>query len=284
MPYILRILILFGFLFPQIGKGQLIDDIFNADHGNVDNVPLYLSPLNDMYGASIHSGIFPRYSEKGFHIQLGIHGARISVSENMSTYNASIKEDQILVPTILGDGEPVAYSDGGLETVFPGGLDIMNMTIAMPELYIGTLYGTDFYGRYAQVPLKGELGKLELMGGGIRHDFGRYFFPEYIKWYLSYSFHQMSTGEKFSSVNHYGLTQLGVKLNRIGIYGLFGYELNDMQYHYIVNEQKVSTGLNEVTPLRFGGGVNLTFKYIDFFGEYNMIDPVNIIFGIAVGI
>ncbi len=284
MWHLLRICILFCIILPKTGYGQLIDDLFNADPGNVERVPLYLSPLNDMYSAAIHSGVFPRYSEKGFHIQLGIHGARIGVSDKMQTYIEHINDDQVSVPTIVGDGEPLVYSEGGFETVYPGGLGIMSMTILMPELYIGTLYGTDIYGRYAQVPLTGALGKLELFGGGIRHDFGRYFLPEYVKWYLSYSYHQMTTGDKFSSMNHYGLTQLGVKLNRIGFYGLFGYELNDMQYHYILNDQKVSAGLNEVSPLRFGGGFNLTFKYIDFYGEYNMIDPVNIVFGIALGI
>lgn len=278
------------FFIPLLSNGQLISDVLSERYINPINGPGYLKPINDIYSASIHSGVFPRYSEKGFHFKLGFHGTRITISDKMRTFDGMTSglDNNIgaAVPTIVGNREATSVTDDrGLNYTFPGGLDLVSLTVAVPELYIGTLLGTDFYARYAQVPLLGSLGDMTLMGGGIRHDFGRYFFPEYVKWYISYSYHQSETSKGFTSENHYAMSQFGFKLNRIGIYGLAGYELNNMKYNYTNDGgEAITLELNETSPFRFGGGLNLSYKFFDLYGEYTLSDPVNIVFGFSIGI
>jgi len=266
---------------PFIAKAQISIPELSHDFATSEEGKKYLEPIGQVYSSLLHSGVFPRYSEKGFHIKIGLHITRFNLFSDIKTFQTSGQT----APTILGTPEPLVINNGSSEiTIIPAGNDIPEITLGAPELYIGTLLGTDFYGRYGQLPADGNLGRLEFYGGGIRHDFGRYFLPEYVKWYLSYNYHQLTLGETVNSINQYGLTQLGVKLNRIGFYGLFGYEINDMTLDYTFEDMPTSIDLDDSVPFRYGGGFNLSFKYIELYGEYNMNDPVALLLGFSVGI
>ncbi|WP_235299059.1 DUF6588 family protein [Portibacter marinus] len=260
-----------------------IGDQVSYEFATSDLGKKYFEPISQVYSSLLHSGVFPRYSEEGFHIKIGAHVTRYPVYSGLRTYAAS---DEITdAPTLIGPEEPISMDNG---VSLPGGSDVDNITLGIPELYIGTLLGTDFYGRYLQLPVEGNLGRLELYGGGIRHDFGRYFLPEYVKWYLSYSYHQLHVGESVNAVNQYGLTQLGVKLNRIGFYGLFGYEYNRSELTYDFsggpNDHTWTVNIDDEIPIRYGGGFNLTFKHVDLYGEYNVNEPIVLLLGFSVGI
>ncbi|GLR17526.1 DUF6588 family protein [Portibacter lacus] len=263
-------------------RAQFSVENISYDFATSEDATSYFQPIGQSYSAMLHSGIFPRYSEKGFHIKIGLHVSRLSLYSNLKSFEV---ESGTYAPTIVGSTEPlVINADTQDEKTYPAGNDINEIILGAPELYIGTLLGTDFYGRYGQLGLDGNLGDLVFYGGGIRHDFGRYFLPEYVKWYLSYNYHELSIGESVSSVNQYGLTQLGVKLNRIGFYGLFGYELNDMNLTHDFDNQSATIDLDDAKPFRYGGGFNLSFKYIELYGEYNINDPVALLVGFSVGI
>ena len=51
-----------------------------------------------------------------------------------------------------------------------------------------------------------------------------------------------------------------------------------------IRSESFNISVNESTPLRYGGGLNLNFKYFELYGEYNLNDPVNIVVGFSVGI
>ncbi len=278
-------------LLPLIGYGQ-----FNADHiddpfANTVNGKQYLQPLNEVYSSLIHSGVFPRLSEEGFHIKLGLHITRINFTDAIRSYSGTteglINNVSADAPTIVGENVPISISEENNSYVFPAGVGVENLTLAAPEFYVGTLLGTDFYGRWIRFSQEGDLGDVEFYGGGIRHDFGRYFLPEYMKWHLAYSYHIFELGEHIQSSNQYLLTQLGFQLNRIGLYGLFGYEMDKMNISFTNTDpdlEDVNVELTDLNPYRYGGGVNLSFKFFEIYGEYNMNDPVNIVFGVSLGI
>lgn len=269
---------------PFLAKAQIAIPEISHEFATSIYGEQYFQPIGQVYSSLLHSGLFPRYSEKGFHIKAGLHITRFNLFSSIKTFDIN----GLVAPTIVGSPESLEVTADGSETiVVPGGNDLPEITLGAPELYIGTLFGTDFYGRYGILPEltgNGNLGRLEFYGGGIRHDFGRYFLPEYVKWYLSYNYHQLTLGETVSSINQYGLTQLGVKLNRIGFYGLLGYEVNDMILNYTFENEPTTIDLDDDVPFRYGGGFNLSFKYIEFYGEYNMNDPVALLVGFSVGI
>lgn len=274
------------FLCNASAQFSISDDITSSFAESQDGES-YFKPLGKVYSSLLHSGIFPRYSEKGFHIKLGLHVTRLSIYSDYMDFEA--ESTGIEVPNIAGKEETVIFDeDGSNERVYPAGNNVGEVILGAPELYVGTLLGTDFYGRYGFLSLTGNLGDLTFYGGGIRHDFGRYFLPEYVKWYLSYSYHQMKIGNNINSINQYGLTQLGVKLNRIGFYGLFGMEFNDATLTYDFPNNGSSTqstiALVDDFPFRYGGGFNLSFKYVEFYGEYNMNDPIALLVGFSFGI
>ena len=189
----------------QISIPKMSHEFATSEYGKK-----YLEPIGQVYSALLHSGVFPRYSEKGFHIKIGIHLTRFNLYSGVKTFDVNGQT----APTIVGSPESLEVTTADNQTfVVPAGNDAPTITLGAPELYVGTLFGTDFYGRYGQLPNDGNLGRLEFYGGGIRHDVGRYFLPEYVKWYLSYSYHQLSLGESVNSINQFGLTQVGVKLN-----------------------------------------------------------------------
>ena len=281
------------FVIPNFLSGQFSSDFLIAAYEDDVNSSKYFAPVNDAFGSVLNTGVFPRYSDKGFHIKIGIHANRIEFTDAINTYQASIGQGSqkffVDAPTVSGSIEGAQASNDQGETFnLPGGLGLVTYDMLAPELYVGTLFGTDFYGRYSNSSIFNKNDILIYYGGGVRHDFGRYFLPEYIKWYLSYNFNLLTFGDYISSTNQYGMTQLGVELNRIGVYGLFGYELSDMTFAYDGSEpirsEAFNLSVNETTPLRYGGGLNLNFKYFELYGEYNLNDPVNIVVGFSVGI
>lgn len=286
----MRRLALFLFLLPSCLLGQFNTEQIASPFSNTENGSKYLAPLNEVYSSFMNAGVFPRLSEEGFHIKLGLHVSRISYNSNLTSYSGNTEglpaNTTTEAPTILGANIPLTIESSGDSYTFPAGAGVENITLAIPELYIGTLVGTDIYGRYITFPTEGDLGSIELYGGGIRHDFGRYFLPEYMKWHLAYNYHMFSLGDNIKSTNQYALTQLGFQLNRIGFYGLFGYELSEMsiQYDLAEPEQDVNLVLSDTMPFRYGGGINLSFKFFEIYSEYNMNDPVNLVFGVSLGI
>ena len=76
----------------------------------------------------------------------------------------------------IGDPHAVAQSgQGGAVIYYPGGFDIENFALAVPQATIGTVFGTRAVVRWISVDVGNtDLGKFDLFGIGVQHSISQY--------------------------------------------------------------------------------------------------------------
>lgn len=148
------------------------------------NAEGYLQPLVDAIGADLNGGLFhtARIPESGFHVTLETRVVAVLFSDDDATFDAVTEdgfapEQTVEAPTVIGTGEAVIVA-GADSTffAFPGGFDLNSFTLAVPQLRIGSYMGTEALIRYIAVDTGDvEIGKISLIGFGLRHDIDQYF-------------------------------------------------------------------------------------------------------------
>jgi hypothetical protein len=143
----------------------------------------YVQPFADVFGASFNTGLFHNAMIKkmGFQAYLGVVTTAAFIPDKRKTFMATtegnftpVKTEE--VPTILGPADPVEVSgDGGTVYVFPGGLNASMLPFAVPQLTLGSVFGTDVTVRYYAYSVNDDIGKLNLLSLGIRHSISQYF-------------------------------------------------------------------------------------------------------------
>jgi hypothetical protein len=81
----------------------------------------------------------------------------------------------VQAPTILGSATPVQVSgQGGTGYTFPAGVAVKELGLAVPQLTIGSILGTELTARGVAVPFGGSFGTLSVYGGGLQHNISQY--------------------------------------------------------------------------------------------------------------
>jgi hypothetical protein len=148
------------------------------------NAPGYLKPLVDALGADLNAGLYhsARIPERGLQIGLEITymSARFSDADKKFiavTENGFEPEQSAEASTVVGPTEAV-YVDGesGTRFAFPGGFDLGSFDFAVPQLRVGSLYGTEALIRFGfMYSGDADLGNFHLYGVGFRHSVSQYF-------------------------------------------------------------------------------------------------------------
>jgi len=147
------------------------------------NASGYLQPLADVLTSTFNTGHIHKTSvDSGFHLYLGVTAFSTWILDDKTRYftgNTDVPfspEQSARVPTILGPREIVTVNGlNGTSYTFPAGLGIKAIALAVPQLTIGSIFGTEFNVRFFGYDFGDDFGKLQFLGGGVRHDIGRYF-------------------------------------------------------------------------------------------------------------
>lgn len=158
----------------------------------------YLAPLSNSFGADINSGWFhgANPGSNGFHIYLGVKAFAATIPDADKlipaglSYTDSVIDGNIRTqatftvdpasPTVFGDENTngVAYATVNghpyTQTVAPGLVSTSIAPLAMPQLTIGTIMGTDFTIRYLPTISIGNYGSIGFWGFGVRHSISQY--------------------------------------------------------------------------------------------------------------
>ena len=111
----------------------------------------YLQPLADASGADFNSGLFhgAGIRKMGFQFYIGLVAPVALIPEKRKTFTALPEgffepKNPVDAPTVFGASENlVVNGEGGTQYLFPGGLNMKIFPLAMPQLTIGSIYGTD---------------------------------------------------------------------------------------------------------------------------------------------
>jgi hypothetical protein len=148
------------------------------------NLKGYLAPLPDAMSSTLNSGLFQSgaISQGSPHLQLGIHVAGVTFDDKDRTFTPTDPfgyqaTNPTNVPTIVGDGNAVSVPDNGGNTpVYPGGLDISQFLLPVPQLTVGDIMGTRATLRWLSLDTKNsDLGKFDFFGVGAQHSISQYF-------------------------------------------------------------------------------------------------------------
>ena len=148
-----------------------------------ENSQDYVQPLANVFGANLNSGIYrsAHIPISGIHIRLGFIGSLAYIPEDQKEFYATTEGafqpvSQSTAPTIFGAsiGPKIEGIDGTVYA-FPGGFEIDRMPLVVPQVSIGSLYGTEAIVRFYQMDLTGDIGELSFIGYGLRHSLNGYF-------------------------------------------------------------------------------------------------------------
>src|SRR5262245_13018007 len=140
-----------------------------------ENAKGYMGPLPKAFSGTLNSGIFQtgHVPKTGVNFSIGAHIMGVTFEDEDRTYTpvdeaGFTSTESVEAPTVIGDTQAVAQ-DGQGGTVFyhPGGFDVGEFAIAVPELTIGSVAGTSLMLRWISVDVgDADIGDLSVFGIG----------------------------------------------------------------------------------------------------------------------
>jgi hypothetical protein len=280
-------------------SGQEVEDALSAYTG--ENSTAYAQPLGDALEAGLNSGFY--YSadipKMGFSLQIGLTAMFALIPDDARTYPGSIQgnfqpselRDSYEAPTIFGKGESVQLEgEGGTRYSFPGGIELRSLPLAVPQVKIGGLLGTDLTLRYFATDLDETLGSLNFFGFGLRHSISQYL-PDAFPLDLAVGYYSQSLSidnlleTQTSLIN----AQASFRTGPLFAYTGLGYSTGDTQIDYAYDDgdiqEEIFIDLEQTTNLRALLGVALQLGPLYLQTDYNLgnINVWNVGLGFSFG-
>ena len=268
------------------------------------NGEMYLQPFADAFSADFNSGLFhnAEIKKKGFQLYIGVVGQVAIIPNSAKTFTAFVDDpafgDPIYVPnapTVFGstEGPSVEHPGNGLEYQMPGGFDVEYLPLAMPQITIGSLYGTDFTLRYASVKAD-DFGTVEVFGWGVRHSIDQYWDKLPLNLVAGYYRQSFKIGEYMDAKTNVINLQTSIALPIVTFYGGLGYENSkvDVQYTYEGIDpldgtepgDKIEFKMEGANTVRATVGLCLNLGPVKLHGDYNIAKQNTFAVGLGIGI
>jgi hypothetical protein len=160
---------------PSPGLAQLEENLSGLSDENLQG---YLRPLATGLSGTMNSAVFrtgdvPRAA---FNFQVGVAAMAIGYGDEDRVYvptdpSGFTAQERTEVPTVIGDTEgKLVQGEGGLVQAYPGGFDLEVFEIGVPELAIGSVFGTRAKVRYIALDIgDSEVGDFTYFGLGAQH-------------------------------------------------------------------------------------------------------------------
>ena len=264
------------------------------------NAAGYFEPLIDAFGADLSPGWYhsSRIPESGLHIDFEMVVMSAQFSDADKTFTASTEsgfrpEQTAEAPTVVGPRQAVRV-DGlsGTSFYFPGGFDLSSFDFAIPQLRVGTIYGTEATIRFGMI-YSGDasLGDISLYGFGVRHSVSRYVDDLPVDVAAGVSWQRFALGEnerggdlvsaqawtvglqaskRFSWFEPYA----GVAYNDFGL---------DLSYEGDSSDDAIEMSLDSGDHYRMTLGLSMHVLFAVVHGEYNIGGQDAFALGLAMG-
>lgn len=180
-----------------------------------DNARPFLQPVVDALQSSIHAGLFhPAPAQDGIHVGVQLVAMTVVIPDERKTFTpkpfsrtveftyngvqflGDLEIAPASFPTAAGLSRTATFT-GRLKRVRPKGLpykpgvydfiqqdatvtvggyqDLSTIIVGMPQLTVGSLFGTDVMIRYIPPVTVPDIGEVKAFGFGARHKISRYF-------------------------------------------------------------------------------------------------------------
>jgi len=242
-----------------------------------------------------HSADIPK---GGLQLELEILYTSVVFSDQDRTFLA-VTEDGFYpeqttdAPTVIGQREAVFVDgDGGTKYAFPGGFDVGSLSLAVPQIRIGSLYGTEALIRFALYYTGGAgVSEPTLYGFGGRHSVSQHFgtnFP--IDMAVSAFWQRFSIGDNERSDDLVTSDALSVGLHASRKFGVFepyagvSYESFSTRVYYEGDspDDVIDITFDSNDHARLTLGLSLNLAFLTTHGEYNLGGQNSFAVGLAL--
>jgi hypothetical protein len=252
---------------------------------NSQAVQGYVQPVADLFGANMHSGYFQtaQIPSSGFHMSLDFVAMAAMVSDEQKMYDApappGFAPATFQTATIFGEkGSMISHatlpsltykgSDGVFNTkVFP---------LAVPQLTLGNVYGTQAIVRFVTIPKLGddEVPNVTLWGVGARHSISQYIPNSPVDIAAGFFYNNFKAGDliKFDGLS-FG-AQASKSFSVLTLYTGLAWEKSTMNLSYASTDPTapalVDITLDGANKFRFTGGLCLSLGFLKLFADANL--------------
>jgi hypothetical protein len=277
------------------GSSQLEDNLSAYVGRNAEG---YLGPLRNSLGSALNSGLFmyPHVPAAGFHARLDLRGMLVNIGDDDRTFRATTDpsfgpEQEVDVPTVVGDTEGVTVMDPGSGAIytFPGGFDIDRFGLAAPQLTIGSLQGTELLLRWARGDFgeDAQIEEIEFFGIGARHSISQWM-PNLPLDVSVHVLHQsLDIDEDFIEARALTIGATGGKsFGMLAAYAGLSYDSIDLDARYEATvggePETVDLDLEKASTARFSLGATARLGFVHLNGEVHLSDQTS--FGVGLGL
>ena len=291
---IFPILMMSIFLLQTLSFSQDIEDFVSKYTS--ENGKSYLQPLADAFGANMNSGFFhsARIEQNGFQLYVGLVTMVAPIADDQKVFTAQTEglfypQTTAEVPTIFGDNETVKVEGtGGTVYVFPGGFDMNAFPIAVPQISIGAIMGTEAMLRFIDIQIDENLGKLNLIGFGVRHSISQYFPDLPVDVAVGFYKQNFKLGDIIDASSFSIGAQASYTRGMVTFYGGLASESStlDISYTYEADEDagEISFKLEGQNSIRLTAGVAAKLGPLVLHTDFNLAAQKVVVVGLGFGL
>ncbi len=259
------------------------------------NAEGYLKPLQEGFGSALQDALFRSayVPESGFHINVELKSMFVKFGDDDRSFMAETEEGfyptmTAEAPTVVGDTTAVrVVGDNGLTTYFPGGFDLGSLGIAVPQVTIGSLYGTQGVFRYIAVDTgDAEIGSLSLLGLGARHSVSQYLNDPPVDISVGIFWQKFELGEDLVDASAFSLgAQVGRQYGIVEPYLGLSYDTFAMSVKYESEAiaETLEVDFDTDSSLHITAGLGLNFSVVHLHGELSSASQTSFAVGLGVG-
>jgi hypothetical protein len=262
-----------------------------------DNAEGYLKPLEEGLGAALNDGFFrtAHIAQSGFNFNFEVKTMFVKFSDDDRTFTAKTEpgfypaDDAVEAPTVIGDTLAlVVPGNNGTAAVFPGGFDVGSLGIAVPQITVGSVKGTQAIFRYMAFDTGDvEIGDFSLMGFGLRHSLSQYFPDPPLELAVGGMYQAFDLGDDLVDATAVTFGVQGSK--RLGVfepYGGVGYDSFSMSVKYdeaTNSENKIDLDFESENNVHLTGGLGINLSFLHLMGEVNVSSQTSYLLGVSLG-
>jgi hypothetical protein len=279
-----------------------IEDQLSAYTGQ--NAKGYLQPLADALGADFNSGVFHGASipKAGIGVRLELMVMAAIFGDDAKTFNAVTEGDFTPVkyakaPTIVGSEEAVIVDGaGGTSYAFPGGFNLHSFALAVPQLRIGSVLGTEAIIRYFALKVgDDDLGKISLFGFGVHHNISQHLggkLPLDVAagfFWQKFDLGENAKGDHLIASNAFSIgVQASKRFAKFFMpYGGLSYDTFSMDVKYESKAEdtplNIAVDFDKTSTMHLTLGFVLDLPILNAFIEYNVASQNSFAFGTSFG-
>ncbi len=274
---------------------QLEDNLSAYTGANAEG---YLQPLEEAFGQTLNSNLFSTayVPRAGLRLRVELKAMSVFFKNGDDTFMATTGEgfapqQTVSAPTVVGSESSVAVNgQGGSQFVFPGGFDLGALTIAVPQVTVGTFAGTEAVGRWVSFDTgNADIGKITLAGFGLRHSLSQYLLAPPVDLAVAGYYQKLKLGDDLVNAHAFSL---GLQASRgIGMltpYGGVAYDTFTMTADYTATaggtDQNIHLELKTRRTLHLTAGLGLDLGVVHLNVSGDVAQRVGVNAGVAVGL